>query len=215
MKKSIAVVGSRSAWLMAIAALAAFVPHGAYGDVVTPPSVPPDLVVPAGNKPFLVGHAFGTQNYVCLPSASSTTGFAFTLFTPEATLLDEADEQIITHFFSPNPNPAEAGVIRAAWQDSRDASTVWAKLFAKPSTDPLFVAPNSVAWLLLQEAGVQAGPTGGDRLTATTFVQRVNTHGGVAPSSGCSTREDIGKEAFVPYTADYFFYKATGTGSVE
>jgi hypothetical protein len=35
------------------------------------------------NKPFLVGHAFGTQNYVCLPSG---TEFKFKLCTPQATL---------------------------------------------------------------------------------------------------------------------------------
>jgi Protein of unknown function (DUF3455) len=207
MSRILSAAPSTGAWLMAIAVLATFVPQWARADEIAPPSVPSDLVVPSGNKPFLVGHAFGTQNYVCLPSAASTTGFAFTLFTPEATLLDENDEQVITHFFG--PNPAEPGVIRAAWQHSRDSSTVWAKVVNSPSTDPLFVAPNSIPWLLLQEAGVQAGPTGGDVLTSTTFIQRVNTHGGVAPSSGCSAPTDVGNKAFMPYTADYFFYKAT------
>ena len=37
-------------------------------DTVTPPPVPSDLVVPAGKKAFLIGHAYGTQNYLCLPS---------------------------------------------------------------------------------------------------------------------------------------------------
>jgi hypothetical protein len=37
---------------------------------VTPPDVPPELKVDEGNHPFLVGHAFGTQNYVCAPSAN-------------------------------------------------------------------------------------------------------------------------------------------------
>lgn len=211
MKRIIAAVASTSAWLVAIAALATFVPQGARADRITPPSVPPDFAAPEGNTPFLVGHAFGTQNYICLPSATSTTGFAFTLFTPQATLLDDEDEEIITHFFSPNANPAEPGVIRATWVHSRDASTVWAKLFKPPLTDARFVAQNSVAWLLLQKAGVLAGPTGGDVLTATTFVHRVNTHGGVAPD-GCSASGDVGDTAFVPYTADYFFYKATGSG---
>jgi hypothetical protein len=44
----------------------------------------------------------------------------------------------------------------------------------------------------------------------TTFVQRLNTSGGVAPapSTGCTQSTDVGKMALVPYTADYFFYKA-------
>jgi hypothetical protein len=59
-------------------------------------------------------------------------------------------------------------------------------------------------------AGTQNGPTGGDRLAATSFIQRVNTTGGVTPSTGCAMPADLGKKAFVPYTADYYFYKQAG-----
>ena len=61
--------------------------------------------------------------------------------------------------------------------------------------------------LLLQVVGAQDGPTGGDTLSETTFIQRLNTSGGAAPSTGCTSPTDVGKQAFVPYTADYFFYK--------
>jgi hypothetical protein len=174
---------------------------------VTPPPVPADIEVPAGNIPFLEGHAVGTQNYICLPctvSQTCPTGFAFSLFTPEATLFKDNDKQLTTHFFS--PNPFEAGEpIRATWQDSKDSSIVWGGQ-AIPSTDPDFVAPDAIAWLKLPAAGVQEGPTGGKTLTATTFIQRLNTSGGVAPSTGCDS-STVGARAFVPYTADYFFYK--------
>jgi Protein of unknown function (DUF3455) len=83
---------------------------------VQPPPVPANLQVPAGNKLFLVGHAVGTQNYICLPAEG---GVKFTLFTPQATLFDEG-KQLTTHYFS--PNPVEGGVIRAAWQHSKDSS---------------------------------------------------------------------------------------------
>ena len=53
---------------------------------------------------------------------------------------------------------------------------------------------------------MQEGPTGGDLLTRTTFIQRVNTSGGLAPATGCSQASDVGKKAFIPYTADYFFF---------
>jgi Protein of unknown function (DUF3455) len=46
-------------------------------------------------------------------------------------------------------------------------------------------------------------------LTEITFIQRVNTSGGVAPSTGCAESADVGSKAFVPYTADYFFYSRT------
>jgi Protein of unknown function (DUF3455) len=168
---------------------------------ITPPPVPADLQVPAGNKAFLVGHGVGTQNYVCLPSGD---GFKFTLFTPQATLFSDDDKQLTTHYFS--PNPSEGGTIRVTWQHSRDTSTVWAQL-NKASTDPNFVAPGAVAWLLLQRVGSQDGPDGGDTLTGTTFVQRLNTSGGLAPSTGCASAAEVGKQAFVPYKADYFFYQ--------
>ena len=70
---------------------------------VTPPPVPPNLKVEDGSHAFLVGHAVGTQNYVCAPSATSNTGVAYVLFTPEATLFNDEGHQLITHFFSPNP----------------------------------------------------------------------------------------------------------------
>ena len=53
---------------------------------------------------------------------------------------------------------------------------------------------------------MQGGPGGGDMLVRTTFIQRVNTYGGLAPSTGCSAPADVGKKAFIPYTADYVFY---------
>ena len=70
---------------------------------VTPPPVPPNLKVENGSHAFLVGHAVGTQNYVGAPSATSNTGVANVLFTPEATLFNDEGHQLITHFFSPNP----------------------------------------------------------------------------------------------------------------
>jgi hypothetical protein len=184
----------------------------AQADGVTPPAVPADIAVPAGNVAYLIGHAIGTQNYVCLPSGS---GVAFVLFTPEATLFDGGNKQIITHYFSPNLNPLPGqdtlNTIRATWQ-SQDTSTVWAKATgtATRDTDPTFVAAGAVARLRLQVVGAQNGPTGGARLSSTTFIQRVNISGGLAPSTGCTTSADIGHEAFQPYTADYVFFRAAG-----
>jgi Protein of unknown function (DUF3455) len=175
----------------------------AHADEITPPDVPAQLAVNDGSRPFLKGRGVGTQNYVCLPSGS---GFDWNLFTPEAVLLDVDGSQLTTHFFGPNPD--ENRTIRAAWRDSRDTSTVWgaAVATATSQTDPQFVAKNAIPWVLLDKAGVQAGPTG-DRLTKTTHIQRVNTVGGVAPpASTCSALADVGKKAFVPYSADYFLY---------
>lgn len=170
------------------------------------PPVPANLEVPAGNKMFFVGHAVGTQNYICLPAVS---GVRWTLFTPQATLVGEDDGQVATHYFS--PNPGEAGTVRPTWQHSKDSSTVWARGMAGASTtDPAYVAPGAIAWLTLEVLHTQTGPKNGDRLVTTTFIQRLNTSGGAAPSTGCASLSDIGSMAFVPYEADYYFYKPTG-----
>jgi hypothetical protein len=203
-------------------------PQLADADRVTPPPVPANIQVPAGNKAFLEGHADGTQNYICVPCPNPTTsmcpdvsGFAWILFTPQATLFKDNDKQVITHFFSPNPfevntNPGvvAADMIRATWRESRDTSTVWAKT-NQSSSDSAFVEPGAIAWLLLEVVGAQDGPTGGDKLTVTTFIQRLNTSGGVAPPMGCTLSTDVGAEAFVPYTADYFFYKKAAKSDAD
>ena len=173
--------------------------HADHDDDVTPPPVPSTLQVPAGNEAFLKGFAVGTQNYICLPSGS---GFAWTFFGPQATLFDDDDKQVITHFLSANPD--ENGTPRPTWQHSKDTSTVWAMV--APFSTPVFVTPGAIPWLLLQVVGDQDGPTDGYKLTTTTFIHRLNTSGGVAPSTGCTLSTDVGKKALVPYTADYFFY---------
>ena len=190
-------------------ALIVALPHSARADHVTPPQLPTDLAVP-GHKAFLIAHAYGTQNYVCLPAATPS-GFGWTLHGPQATLFDEEGEQQMTHFFSRNPD--EVGMpIRAAWQHSRDTSVVWA-FAAVTYTNSDYVAPGAIPWLKLQVVGKQFGPTGGDRLTRTTFIQRVNTAGGRFPDTGCAAAADLGKRALVPYETDYVFYRERNPGS--
>jgi hypothetical protein len=180
-------------------------PHAAHAQTVTPPPAPASLEVPAPNEAFLLGRGVGTQNYVCQP-ADSLGRPVWTLFTPQATLFSDQHEQLTTHFFG--PNPAEGGIVRATWQDSSDTSTVWGSVIASVA-DPN--ASGAIAWLLVQAVGTQVGPTGGNTLSGTTFIQRLNTVGGSAPATGCGVLTDIGRKAFVPYTADYVFYETPGS----
>ena len=179
-------------------------PHAAQAQGVTPPPVPTNIEVPAPDQAFLLGRGFGTQNYECQP-VKSLGRVDWVLFTPQATLFGDGDQQLTTHFAS--PNPFENGIVRVAWQDSRDTSLVWGRAI-ESSVDPNFVRAGAIPWLKIdvEHTGFQAGPTGGVTLTRTTFIQRVNTDGGAAPSTGCDRPTDIGKREFVPYAADYFFY---------
>src|SRR5262249_9122669 len=129
---------------------------------------------------------------------------------PQATLFVtlpwNQPQQITTHFFSVNPTD---GSIRPTWQSSIDTSAVWGALPpAASSNDPLFVEPGAIPWLLLRAAGVQAGPSGGTLFTQTTFIQRLATSGGLRPVTGCSVFANVGAVMYVPYSADYYFYKA-------
>lgn len=172
----------------------------------SPPQVPDNLLVPAGNELFLGGRAVGTQNYICLLSGK---GFAWRFLGPQATVFissnGDLQQQITSHYLS--LNPAE-GLNRPTWQSSSDSSLVWGRV-VQPTTDPAYVAAGAIPWLLLEAAGVATGPTNGALLTQTTYIHRVNTAGGVAPAAGCSQASDVGALALVPYTTDYFFYRAS------
>lgn len=181
---------------------------------IAQPTTPVQITPPSGNSAFLVGHAMGSQGYTCLPTNTGGTSWTANPARPEATLFTDAfglPIQIITHFLSidenPNenaPNPVPVGG-NATWQSSLDTSRVWAKatgsIVAGSDHDS---CPNNgaIPCLLLESIGNDKGPTGGQLLAKVTFVQRLNTNGGSAPTSSCS----VGQTQLVPYTADYYFF---------
>jgi hypothetical protein len=146
--------------------------------------VPSDLQVPEGNTVFLVGHAVGVQIYSCAVTASGT---AWTLLAPRADLYGENGRLVATHFAGPT------------WE-ANDGSRVVGKKEAGVTVDP-----TAIPWLKLSAASTTAGE--GDRLVGTTFIQRLNTTGGLPPAAtGCDTAT-VGTHAEVPYTADYYFWR--------
>jgi Protein of unknown function (DUF3455) len=180
---------------------------------VTPINITPE----EGNSAFLEGHGVGTQGYVCLPSGSGAS-WTVNNARPEATLFTNlfgATFQIITHFLSPVENPNDVGPKPprfgdVTWQSSLDSSRVWAQKtnFITAGTDASCPNVGAIDCLLLQTIGSDDGPTGGKLLAKTSFIQRLNTRGGSAPASGCSVLTDVGKQTLIPYSADYFFFRA-------
>jgi len=88
---------------------------------IASPPTPPLITPPAGNSAFLEGHAVGTQGYICLPKPTGPSTASWTVkgARPEATLFQSffgQDFQIITHFLSPDTNPA--GAARSGFQGS-------------------------------------------------------------------------------------------------
>jgi hypothetical protein len=172
----------------------------ALGGLVAPPAfggpdpqtAPGDPLDPRTHDPnsqlFLIAHATGVQKYTCQSDGTW-------LFTdPEATLFKTigASKPIGSHFLN-------FATGRPVWQ-LEDGSSVEATRTASASG-----GTGNIAWLLLQAVATAAG-LDGDRLASTTWVQRLNTSGGVAPAGSCIPGDRIA----VAYTADYFFWKATG-----
>jgi|SRR4051812_33950757 len=188
---------------------------------ITTPATPAIITPRSGNSAFAIGHAKGTQGYVCLPTSvgASTASWTVRSARPEATLFQNFlgfDFQIITHFLSPDTNPNDAAPNplpfgSATWQSSLDSSKVWAQVLhgtmIPAGSDPTCPNAGSIACLLLEAIGAEPGATGGNLLSNTTFIQRLNTNGGSAPTQGCSTSADVGNQALVPYTADYVFFR--------
>jgi hypothetical protein len=153
------------------------------------PAVPGEIAVPDGHKPFLVGHATGVQIHGCNATAA---GYKWGLVAPRANLYDDAGKLLTTHYGGPT------------WE-ARDGSTVKARRDIGVTVDP-----TAIEWLRLSAASTAAGPDG-DRLEGTTYIQRINTTGGLAPAPAECNAATAGTRTEVPYTADYVFWKATSS----
>ena len=147
-----------------------------------PPAVPGNIAVAAGNKVFLLAHAVGVQIYSCNATA---TGYAWGLVAPRANLYNRHGRLIGTHFAGPS------------WQ-LKSGSTVVGSVVDRATVDA-----TAIPWLLLS-----ATPTTAGRFKRTTFIQRTATVGGLAPAAGGCTALTVGTRVEVPYTADYYFWKA-------
>ena len=172
----------------ALAAAAALVPAAALAGPAAP-EVPEAIAVTGPHKPYLVAHAEGVQIYACTAVAG---GHAWRLLAPRATLTGDNGKVIGSHYGGPK------------WE-ARDGSIVAAARDAGASVDA-----TAVDWLRLKVTSATAGPDG-DHLTATTYIQRIHTVGGVAPAAAGCDADSIAEQREIPYSADYVFFKATGS----
>jgi hypothetical protein len=172
----------------ALAAAAALVPAAALAGPAAP-EVPEAIAVTGPHKPYLVAHAEGVQIYACTAVAG---GHAWRLLAPRATLTGDNGKVIGSHYGGPK------------WE-ARDGSIVAAARDAGASVDA-----TAVDWLRLKVTSATAGPDG-DHLTATTYIQRIHTVGGVAPAAADCDADSVAEQREIPYSADYVFFKATGS----
>jgi hypothetical protein len=146
-------------------------------------TIPEVIRAPEGNNMYLTVHAKGDQIYLCGLDAGV---YAWKWQAPDAKLYDVQDQALVgSHGAGPS------------WE-YKDGSSVKAKVIQKSSTTD----KSSVPLLLLEVTGHK-----GDGLMAkATYIQRINTLGGVAPLSDCDANH-LGSEKRVAYSADYNFYR--------
>ena len=140
------------------------------------------IQVEAGNKLAFHAYAKGVQIYKW-----NVITQKWDLFGPQAGLFAEENYhgEIGTHYVGPT------------WE-SKSGSKVEGRRVLGTGCTP---DPTAVAWLLLSKFRTE----GAGIFSSVTFIQRVNTTGGLAPSDpgllDGETRE-------IPYTAEYYFYRA-------
>jgi hypothetical protein len=138
---------------------------------------------PPAQHPILTVTGKGVQIYTCQQTA---TGPQWVFQVPEATLTDAAGNNVGTHGAGP------------IWK-SKDGSVVKGELVQKSNSPE----PTAIPWLLLKAANA----SGSGIMTKVEFIRRSDTHGGIAPPTGCDA-EHLNVTANVPYTATYTFYSA-------
>ncbi|PBC94028.1 uncharacterized protein DUF3455 [Streptomyces sp. Ag82_O1-15] len=138
---------------------------------------PAALKVPDGNRLTGVFSAAGVQTYTC-------TDGAWKLLEPAATLWarnDRSHRPVALHSRGP------------VWVSTVDGSAVNAAAIANSPKS------GTIPELLLQSTATR----GTGIFAGVSYVQRLDTHGGVAPTTACTGTDQIS----VRYSATYAFYK--------
>lgn len=151
-------------------------------DVPELPAQCGSIEVGAGNKLAFHVYARGVQIY-------RWNGTSWDFVAPVASLFAEPGYfgEVGSHYVGPT------------WESKSGSKFVGKRVLGTGCTPD----PSAIAWLLLEK--VSSGGPG--IFGSVTYIQRVNTTGGVAPAPGST----VGEVQEVPYTAEYYFYRADGS----
>jgi hypothetical protein len=146
--------------------------------------VPAAVQVPAGQKAAMTWTGTGMLAYECRPKADNAAMFEWAFAGPDAKLADAKSMAPMGKYYG-----------GPTWE-TNDGAKVTGKQVA--------VAPASAGNIPFQLVKAEGGS---GMLKDVTYIQRVNTKGGVAPAMPCDATTK-GAKTTVPYSADYVFYKA-------
>lgn len=145
------------------------------------PQVDESIAVPSGNRLAFELDAVGSQIYVCQASGA---GYAWTLQAPEALLYNHRGKEVGSHYAGPT------------WEYKDGSLVVGTKLAAfTPDT-------TAIPWLLLEATG----HSGEGKMEDVTYVQRLDTEGGLAPDAATCTADTVGAVVPVEYVASYYYF---------
>lgn len=146
-------------------------------------ALPEAIRVPSGQKALMTQRGVGELTYECRAKKDMATQFEWAFVGPVATLMN-ADRQVVGKYY--------AG---PTWE-SADGSKVTGKQVA--------VSPAAAGSIPLQLVKADAA-MGEGAMKGVSYIQRLKTQGGVAPSATCDAAS-LSKRMTVPYEADYVFY---------
>ena len=146
--------------------------------------LPEKITVPPQNARHLRAFASGVQVYVCQARPEDPNTFEWTFKAPVAELWNDTGEKIGVHYAGPT------------WEGNDGSKVVGQVVERANSPDP-----EAIPWLLLRATS----NAGAGTFTPVTYIQRLETVGGLAPTDGCD-RSTIGTERDVTYMATYLFY---------
>ncbi|MEO6364185.1 MAG: DUF3455 domain-containing protein [Caldimonas sp.] len=146
-------------------------------------ALPEGVRVPAGQSQKMATTGVGQLTYECREKTAAAGQFEWAVVGPVATLYG-ADKRVVGKYY--------AG---PTWE-AADGSKITGKQMG--------VAPSAAGNIPMQL--VKAEPAmGAGAMSGVTYVQRVNTKGGVAPQAACDASSK-GQRQQVAYQADYVFY---------
>jgi hypothetical protein len=129
-------------------------------------------------------NAQGVQIYECVVSSGDVYSWAFK--APEAGLYGPDGKVAAIHYAGPT------------WESVADGSKVQGQRVASSPSE----AKDAIPQLLLAAKVLNSGNLFGD----ISFIQRLETKGGVAPATDCNANTAV-KQVSVPYSARYDFFR--------
>jgi hypothetical protein len=149
----------------------------AYAEVL----IPEQIKVPAGYNPILTVHAKGDQIYQCSLNKGE---YVWEIQGPDAQLFDAQGKIVGNHSAGP------------VWE-YKEGSQVGGRVLKKLDKRPDF----AISWLLVEVISHK----GNGLLSNVSFINRINTEGGLPPFVACNANH-VGGEKRIAYKADYIFY---------